>query len=57
MVSLEELQTLAQLVDSIEIGVDKIEQSYQNNDAEEFKKSRDAILSFQQKINEILGGY
>ena len=54
MIDLEHLQLLAQLVDSMEISIDKLEQAYQNNDGVEFKASKQAIASFQQKIAEVL---
>tara|TARA_Y100000310_G_scaffold338212_1_gene427239 strand:- start:1441 stop:1614 length:174 start_codon:yes stop_codon:yes gene_type:complete len=51
MVSLEKLQLLAQLVDSMEIAIDRLEQAYQNNDSEGFQNSKNAIMDFQQKIS------
>ena len=54
MVSLEELQLLAQLIDSMEAAVDKLEKAYQENNSEDFSKSKKAILDFQRKISEIL---
>ena len=56
MVDLEQLQILAQLVDSMEIAIDKLERAYQNNDSEDFQKSKKAISDFQQKILETIGG-
>ena len=56
MASLEQLQILAQLVDSMEIAIDKLEKSYQNNDSENFQKSKKTISDFQQKILEIIEG-
>ncbi|MDP3027639.1 MAG: hypothetical protein Q8N63_08085 [Nanoarchaeota archaeon] len=56
MASLEQLQILAQLVDSMEIAIDKLEKSYQNNDSENFQKSKKTISDFQQKILEIIKG-
>ena len=55
MTDLEQLQLLAQLVDSMEIAIDKLERAYQNNDSEYFQKSKKAISDFQQKILEIIG--
>ncbi len=55
MIDLEQLQLLAQLVDSIEISIDKLEQAYQNNDSEDFQNSKKSISNFQQKIAEVLG--
>jgi|TARA_B100001971_G_C18013300_1_gene443519 hypothetical protein len=54
MVDLQHLQLLAQLVDSIEVSIDKLEQAYQNNDSEDFQKSKQSIASFQQQIAEVL---
>lgn len=54
MVDLERLQILAQLVDSIEIAIDKLETAYQDNDSENFGKSKQVIFDFQQKISEII---
>jgi len=54
MVNLEQLQTIAQLVDNIEISVEKLEKAYENNDSEEFSKSKNTILDFQKKISEML---
>ena len=56
MVDLEQLQILAQLVDSMEIAIDKLERAYQNNDSENFQKSKKTISDFQQKISEIIEG-
>ena len=56
MAGLEQLQILAQLVDSMEIAIDKLEKSYQNNDSENFQKSKKTISDFQQKILEIIEG-
>lgn len=56
MASLEQLQILAQLVDSMEMAIDKLEKSYQNNDSENFQKSKKTISDFQQKILEIIEG-
>ena len=56
MADLEQLQLLAQLVDSMEIAIDKLERAYQNNDSENFQRSKKTISDFQQKILEIIGG-
>ena len=54
MVNLNELQLLAQLVDNIEISIGKLEKSYKDNDGENFQKSKQSILDFQQKISKII---
>ena len=56
MADLEQLQILAQLADSMETAIDKLEEAYQNNDSENFQKSRKTISDFQQKILEIIEG-
>ena len=50
----EELQLLAQLIDSIDSAVDKIEQAYGKNDVEEFTKAKETILNFNKRISEII---
>ena len=54
MLNLEQLQFLAQIVDSMEVAVGKLEKSYDENDSEKFQKSKKTILEFQTKISEIL---
>ena len=54
MLDLEQLQFLAQIVDSMEIAVEKLEKSYEENDGENFQNSKKAILDFQSKISENL---
>lgn len=56
MVSLEQLQILAQVIDSMETAVNKLEKAYQDNDNEDFQKSKKAILDFQQKTSEVAEG-
>ena len=51
---LEKLQILAQLVDNTEILIDRLKKSYDKNDGEEFTKSKNAILDFQKKIDQVL---
>ena len=51
---IEELQILAQLIDSIDSGVERIEHSYGKNDVEEFSKAKEIILNFNKKISEII---
>ena len=50
MRNLEQLQLLAQLVDSIEIAVEKLGDSYKEKDSEEFYNSKKAILGFQKEV-------
>ena len=54
MTDLQELEIIAQLVDSMEIALDSLEKSYSEKDAEKFNKLKEEILKFQSKINEIL---
>lgn len=54
MKNLEQLQLLAQLVDSIEIAVEKLGESYKKNDSEEFYNSKKAIIEFQKEISKQL---
>lgn len=56
MADMEELQILVQLVDSMDIAIDKMEKAYKNKDSENFMMSKKTILSFQQKISEIIEG-
>ena len=50
MRNLEQLQLLAQLVDSIEIAVEKLGDSYKEKDSEKFYNSKKAILGFQKEV-------
>ena len=54
MLDLEQLQILAQLVDNIGIIIEKIEKSFEENNGEEFVKSKKELLNSQKKINEII---
>ena len=54
MVDLEHLQLLAQLIDSMEIAINKMERAYQDNDSENFEKSKRVISDFNQKISEVM---
>lgn len=52
---LQELQIVAQLVDNIEVVIDKLEDSYNKKDALNFENSKQEIFKFQKKIQEMLG--
>ena len=54
MLDLEELQTIAQLVNNIEAVSDRIENAYTKKDGEEFVKAKKVMLGFHDKIIEIL---
>ncbi|MEK6935853.1 MAG: hypothetical protein AABW67_03630 [Nanoarchaeota archaeon] len=51
---IEELQILAQLIDSTNSAIEKIEHSYGKNDVEEFAQAKQTILNFNKKISEII---
>jgi len=53
MLDLEQLQLLAQLIDNAEVSIEKLEKSYEKNDAEEFTASKREILDIQKKIADI----
>lgn len=52
--NLQELQLLAQLIDSMEIGVEKLGKSYQKKDSEDFYKSKKTIIGFQQQVAKLV---
>ncbi len=54
MKDLQQLQLLAQLIDSIEIAVEKLGSAYEGKDSEEFYNSKKAILGFQKEISKQL---
>lgn len=54
MMDLQELEIIAQLIDSMEIALNNLEKFYSEKDAEKFNKSKEEILKFQSKINEII---
>ena len=54
MLDEQELHTVAQLIDNIEIILGKLEESYSSRDSEEFNKSKNEILNSQIKISEII---
>jgi len=54
MQDMQELQIILQLVDNIDIVVEKLEKAYDNRDATNFEKSKQEILSSYRKIQEIL---
>ena len=55
MVDLQQLQILTQLIDNLHIISDRLEKSYNINDAAEFNKAKMEILEIQKKISAILG--
>lgn len=54
MLDEQELHTVAQLVDNIDIILGKLEESYSNRDVEKFNISKNEILNSQIKIAETL---
>ena len=56
MLDSEQLQTLAQLVDKIELATEELDKAYAKNDAEEFNKIKKEILETQAKISAMFGG-
>lgn len=56
MLDSEQLQTLAQLVDKIELATEELDKAYAKNDAEEFNKIKKEILDVQAEISAMFGG-
>jgi len=54
MLNLNELQFLAQIVDSMEMTIEDLEKSYKDNNGADFQNSKKALLEFQGKISNIL---
>ncbi len=54
MLDLNELQFLAQIVDSMEMTIEDLEKAYENNNGADFQNSKKALLDFQGKISNIL---
>jgi len=54
MISREEIQIIAQLLEALKEAVNQLEYYYMKRDIENFKKSQQAVLDFQKKISEIL---
>ena len=52
--NIQEIQIIAQLTDSMLNSVNKIEQSYSNKDGVKFNESKNEILEFQRKINQVI---
>ena len=53
MLSLEQLQSLAKLADNLEILLKKLEKAYNENNAEDFNKSKKEILDIKENISNI----
>ncbi len=54
MIDLSHLQLLAQLLDNMNIVAKSLEKSYNENDAETFKKAKIEILDIQNKISRVI---
>ena len=54
MLDLQQLQILAQLVDNMEVVSERLEKTYEDNDSENFNKSKREILDIQNKISEMM---
>jgi len=54
MLDLDQLQTLGQLVDNLDILTKRLEKSFETNSSEEFSKSKKEILDIQDKISKMV---
>lgn len=54
MMDLVQLQLLAQLIDSMDIAVDRLGKAYEKKDGEEFYNSKKTILGFQEEIAKLI---
>jgi len=54
MISLPQLQIIAQLMDNLNITAKKIEEAYNKNDSENFNKSKRELLDIQDKISKMI---
>ncbi len=54
MIEQDKLILLAQIVDSVGISAEGLEQAYAKNDKRKFELAKDAILDFQEKISFLL---
>jgi len=50
----ENLNLLAQLIESMNLAVKEFEKAFEKKDLEKFKKAKEEILKFQKQISEIL---
>ena len=55
MLDLQQLQTIAQLIDNIDISIENLEEAFKDNNAEIFNKSKKEVLESQNKISGIMG--
>ena len=54
MIDLEQLQILAQLVDNVEIFIQRMEKAFSENNAESFNLNKKEILEIQKKVSDII---
>jgi hypothetical protein len=54
MLDIEQIQLLAQLIDNTEVTIENLEKSYEENNSEDFTKSKQEILEIKKKISNIL---
>ena len=54
MDNLQEIQILAQLLDNMEIALEKLEKSYKDREGEGFNLAKKEILDTQNKISQIV---
>ncbi len=55
MLDLEQLKSIAELVDNMDLATEKLDKAYADNDAEEFNKIKKEILDAQAKISLMFG--
>lgn len=54
MLDLQQLQILAQLVDTMELATKKLEKSYEKKDGEDFSKSKQEIVNIHNQMSKII---
>lgn len=55
MIDLQQLKILAQLLENMGLAAEMLEKAYNNNDAENFNRSKKEILEIQNKIFSMIG--
>jgi len=54
MLDTTQIQTIAQLIDNIDISIDSLEKSFKNKKPEDFRNSKQTILQSKNEISKIL---
>jgi hypothetical protein len=54
MLDTTQIQTIAQLIDNIELSSEKLEKSFKNKKPEDFKNSKEEIIKIKTEISKIL---